>query len=146
MREFDYNPTIQMTHEQAIARPQPVCVLIGSDGQTEGVLVQALGERFVIEPKDFNDGNEMTWDDAMTELKAEGKTTFTQQQAHLVMFLIDHINAALSSIGGEELASSHWAATECNSSYAWVVSFGSGGFGNFNKYSSYIVRAVRRFS
>lgn len=137
-----YNPIQRMTREEAISSSQPVCVLVDADGNPQGVLVQALGERFVIEPKDFNDGNEMTWDDAMTELNAEDKTTFSKQQAYLVMFLIDHINAALSSIGGEELASSHWAATECNSSYAWVVSFGSGGFGNFNKYSSYVVRAI----
>lgn len=146
MREFDYDPTIQMTYEQAIDSPQPACVLVDADGEPQGVLVQAIGERFVIEPKDFNDGNEMTWDDAMIALKAEDKTTFSKQQAYLVMFLIDHINAALSSVGGDELANIYWVAAEYSLNYAWYVNLGSSLFIYTYKYSALVVRAIRQFS
>lgn len=141
----DYDPTKRMTHEEAIANPQPVCVLTDADGEPQGVLVQAFDERFVIEPKDFNDGEEMAWDDAMAALKKAGKTTFNKQQAYIILFLFENINAALLFIGGDELASSHWAATEYNSSNAWYVCFGSGGFGDNNKFNAYVVRAVAAF-
>lgn len=141
----DYDPTKRMTREEALANPQPVCVLTDADGEPQGVLVQTLGEQFVIEPKDFNDGEEMAWDDAMAALKEAGKTTFNKQQAYIILFLRKNVNAALSSIDGDELASGHWAATEYTSSYAWYVGFGSGGFGNNSKYHSFVVRAVAAF-
>lgn len=142
----DFDPTKRMTREEAIANPQPVCVLTDTDGKPQGVLVQALGERFVIEPKDLNDGKEMTWDDAMAALKKAGKTTFNKQQAYIILFLLKNVNAALCSIGGDELASGHWTATESNSGSAWRVNFGSGVFGDGNKYYSNVVRAVAAFT
>ena len=141
----DYNPTKRMTREEAVSAPQPVCVLVDDDCEPQGVLVQAIGERFVIEPNDFNNGEEMTWDEAMSALKEAGKTTFNKRQAYIILFLLENINAALLSIGGDELASYHWAATEYGSTYAWYVLFGSGGFGNNNKSYSYVVRAVAAF-
>ena len=146
MREFDYDPTIQMTYEQAIAHPQPVCVLIGSDGQTEGVLVQAFGERFVIDPKAFNDGEEMKWDDAMTALKRAGKTTFNKDQAYVTLFLLTFINDILLSIDGDVLASGYWTATEYDLRFALHVNFGSYDFGYAYKSSIGAVRTIRQFS
>lgn len=142
---MNYDPTKRMTRDEAIANPQPVCVLIDSDGEPQGVLVQALGERFVIEPKDFNDGEEMTWYDAMAALKKAGKTTFNKQQAYIILFLLENINAALCSIGGDELASYHWAAAEYSWIYAWHVRFSSGYFGDAYKYNLRVVRAVAAF-
>lgn len=136
-----YNPIQRMTREEAISAPQPVCVLTDADGNPQGVLVQTLGERFVIEPKDFNDGEEMAWDEAMAALKEAGKTTFNKQQAYIILFLLENINAALSSIGCEELARRYWTATEYGSNCAWYVSFGRGDFYN-GKYAPYAVRAI----
>ena len=141
----DYDPTEWMTREEAVSAPQPVCVLIDADGNPQGVLVRALGERFVVEPKDFNDGEEMTWDEAMSALKEAGKTTFNKRLSYIILFLLENINAALLSIGGDELSSSRWAAAEYNSSNAWFVNFGSGYFGYTNKYNSDVVRAVAAF-
>ena len=142
----DYDPTEWMTREEAVSAPQPVCVLIDADGNPQGVLVRALGERFVVEPKDFNDGEEMTWDEAMSALKKAGKTTFNKQQTYIILSLLENINAALLSIGGDELSSYHWAATEYISGSAWYVGFGRGNFGVNGKYSSNVVRAIRQFS
>lgn len=141
----DYNPVKRMTREEALANPQPVCVLTDAAGEPHGVLVQALGERFVIDSKDFNDGKGMEWDEAMSALKEAGKTTFNKQQAYITLFLLETINAALLSIGGDEFASSHWAAIEHTSCGAWFVNFGSGNFGFNNKCHSYVVRAVAAF-
>lgn len=141
----DYDPTKRMTREEAVSAPQPVCVLTDADGEPQGVLVQALGERFVIEPKDFNDGEGMEWDDAMAALKEADKTTFNKQQTYIILFLLENINASLLSIGGDELASGHWAAAEYNSVGAWYVNFGSGSFGYNNRCHSYVVRAVAAF-
>ena len=141
----DYDPTKRMTRDDTISAPQPVCVLIDADGNPQGVLVQAIGERFVIEPKDFNNGEEMTWDEAMSALKEAGKTTFNKRLSYIILFLLENINAALLSIGGDELSRPHWAAPEYNSYLAWGVSFGSGYFGFTYKSNSYVVRAVAAF-
>lgn len=49
---------------------------------------------------------------------------------------------AKNKLVGVITASNHWAATEYNSNNAWNVNFGSGNFGNNNKYNSNVVRAV----
>lgn len=137
---MNYDPTKQMTREEALVSQQPVCVIIGSDGKPDGVLVQALGEKFIIEPKDFND--EMQWYEAIYALKASGKTTFTNKQAHLAFFLKEHINVALSSIEGETLIGSHWVAPEYDSYLAWCIDFYSGRFVDAYKYDVRYVRAI----
>ena len=146
MREFDYNPTKRMTCEEAVSAPQPVCVLTDADGEPQGVLVQAFGERFVIDPKAFNDGEEMKWDDAMTALKRAGKTTFNKDQAYVTLFLLTFINDTLLSIDGDVLASGYWTATEYDLRFALYVNFGSYDFGYAYKSSIGVVRTIRQFS
>lgn len=142
---MNYDPTKRMTREEAIVNPQPVCVLVNEAGKPQGVLVQALDDKFVIEPKDFKRGKGMKWDDAMFALKKAEKTTFNKQQAHIFIYLIDVINAALSSIDGDELASGHWTVTEKDSRYAWDVYFSSGTLHTNYKFYAFPVRVVEEF-
>ena len=54
--------------------------------------------------------------------------------------------AALASGKMTDFTSSYrWSSSEYNSWHAWYVSFGSGNFYGYYKYSSYVVRAVSAF-
>lgn len=112
-----------MTYEQAIARPQPVCVFVDSSYYPRGVLVQALGERFVIEALNLNEGAEMHWDEAMAALKAAGKTTFSKKQAQLILYLFDAIDFALMSFGGDAFPEHCWTSTKHTDTCDWGVNF-----------------------
>ena len=49
-----------------------------------------------------------------------------------------------TGVGGAGFASYfYWSATECSSTYAWIVDFSNGYTSNYNKSSSYYVRCVR---
>lgn len=60
----------------------------------------------------------------------------------------EQINELLKLVGGDLLLLDkyYWASTEGSSFYAWNVYFGSGGFINFGKYNSSVVRAVAALS
>ena len=50
-----------------------------SDG-SKWVRVEALGEDFCIAPKDINNRDDMTYDEAMKALEAAGVTTFDKKE------------------------------------------------------------------
>lgn len=62
-------------------------------------------------------------------------------QLHLLLMNIVEVNKALEEAGGEPLKEGwYWSSTETSSSYAWHVSFGSGGIGTYGKCYSLTVR------
>ena len=64
------------------------------EGNFLGVRVRALGEDFVIEARDFNNGKELKWDATMKALKEAGKTTWNKRQLYLTMFYKEEIDPA----------------------------------------------------
>lgn len=143
---MNYDPTKQMTREEALANPQPVCVLIDADGNPQGVLVQTFDDKFIIDLKDFNEGKKKGWHEAMTALKAEGKTTFTQQQAYLILYLRTSITIAILSVEGKDFEGQYWTTTEYGKDIFWHVCFGRALFGVSWNYACYVVRAVTEFA
>ena len=103
---------------------------LDDEGNFLGVRVRAMGEDFVIEPRDFNDGKELNWYDTMKTLKEAGKTTWTYRQICLTMFYREEIDAILEANGGDILNNWYWTCAEY-SAYAASYYFGSAGSVNY---------------
>lgn len=82
-----------------------------SDG-SKWVRVEALGEDFCIAPKDINDRNDMTYDEAMKALEAAGVTTFDKKQGLLLAIYIEQINAKLTEAGGDAFKGDRYVSRE----------------------------------
>ena len=118
----------------------PFVSITEKDGQ-QWVRVRVGDEDFLIAAHDYEeDGKvEFTWN------KACKIGTFSKKQAHIACAFLDEINGKLREIGGEELASSYWASTECDGYLAWYVNFSSGYIFYYNKYGTRAVRPVAAF-
>lgn len=108
-----------------------------SDG-SKWVRVEALGEDFCIAPKDINDRNDMTYDEAMKALEAAGVTTFDKKQGLLLAIYIEQINAKLTEAGGDAFKKDWYVSRElwkpvgcadCNASNSWYF---YGSYGSFD--------------
>lgn len=76
-----------------------VLSIVEKDGN-KWVRVQALGEDFIIATEDINDRNDMTYDEAMSELKELGLDTFNRKQGLIIAIYINEINDLLEKAGG----------------------------------------------
>lgn len=97
-----------------------------TDGTFQGVRVCALGEDFVIDAKDFQDGKEMPWREAMDALKAAGKTTWNLPQLYLTMFFRKQVDAILKKNGGDPLDNWYWTFAEFSAGSAFYY-YGANG-------------------
>jgi len=92
---------------------EPVSVHRDENGNPDGVLVQTLDERFVIELHDIDDGkDDFSFDTAQERLKELGKTTFNKKQGLILAAYIEEINAALVEAGGEPFAKDWYISGE----------------------------------
>ena len=82
------------------------------DGEFSGVRVTSIDEDFVIAPKDYQDGKEMSWRAAMNTLKAEGLTTWNYRQICLIMYFRNEINKVFEDNGGDNLNNWYWTCSE----------------------------------
>ncbi len=65
---------------------------------------------------------------------------------HLMYMNKAAINAALTACGGTALTNDYnWSCTESSGNLAWLLNFNLGSQYNYNRYSSYSVRAVAAF-
>ena len=109
--------------------------------ERHGVVVPLLD--IVLDAK--NIANDESWDSARTICAAAGQRMFTKQEAYILMWQKDAINAVLKEHHGDLLEGWFWTDTEhekYSADSAWYVYFGSGGFNNNFKYHTCIVRAV----
>ena len=82
------------------------------DGEFAGVRVTLEGEDFVIAPKDYNNGKEMTWHYAMYVLEENGLETFNYKQSCLIAVFYKEIDEILIQNGGDNLNNWYWTCSE----------------------------------
>ena len=123
--------TLNAPIETAPAAPvkQGVSPYFDEAGVFLGARVTGMGEDFVIEAQDFNDGKELNWSETMKALKEAGKTTWTYRQICLTMFYSDEIDEILKKNGGQPLNNWYWTAAEYSANYAFYY---TGIYGNLN--------------
>ena len=110
------------------------------NGVFAGVRVTLGGEDFVIALKDYQNGKEMTWQEAMDALKANDLDTWNYRQICLTMAYRDEIDKVLVDNGGDGLDNWYWTCAE----YSAYGSFGyDGGRGNLNVYHKNFTFSVR---
>lgn len=110
------------------------------DDELNGVVIPQL--HVVLDAKNMDDGREHTWPEAMKMAANAGKRLFSRDEAHLLVYLKDSINALLEAHGGDPLDGYFWTSLEYNPANAWCVGFGSGGTGNYSKGYTFTVRPV----
>ena len=95
------------------------------DGVFAGVRVTLGGEDFVIAPKDYNDGKEMTWHYATFVLEENGLETFNHKQACLIAAYHKEIDEILIQNGGDafEYNNHYWTCEElqCYDAYDYFA-------------------------
>lgn len=89
------------------------------NGVFAGVRVTLGDEDFVIAPKDYQDGKEMTWQKAMDALKAEGLATWNYRQICLTMAYRKEIDDVLTNNGGDSLDNWYWLCDEYSGYYSF---------------------------
>ena len=114
------------------------------NGVFAGVRVTLGDEDFVIAPKDFQNGKEMTWQEAMDALKANDLDTWNYRQICLTMAYRDEIDKVLVDNGGDGLDNWYWTCAECRSAgYSFIYYSKSGGLYGDGKSISLRVRAIK---
>lgn len=146
MEKFDSKAARDRRLKELEADPKVIYDDFGSyspywDEERGGVVVPLLG--IVLDAR--NIAGDETWDDARTLCAAAGQRMFTKQEAYLLMWQKEQINAILKEHHGDLLDGWFWTDTEhekYSGYYAWYVYFGSGTFSSSNKHNTFTVRAV----
>ena len=113
------------------------------NGVFAGVRVTLGDEDFVIAPKDYQNGNEMPWQEAMTALKVDNLATWSYRQICLTMAYRKEIDKVLDDNGGDVLDNWYWTCAE----YSAYISFIYGGYDGILDYDEknlpYSVRPIK---
>lgn len=113
------------------------------DEEHGGVYVPLLN--IILQPKNLvsaGGGRYHEWAEANQLAKAAGGRLFTKDEAYILLWQKDAINAILEAHDGDPLSSYFWSSSEYNEYYAWYVYFSSGYVYNNFKYFSNVARAV----
>ena len=113
------------------------------DGVFAGVRVCVGDEDFVIAPKDYNNGEKMTWRKAMAALKADRLSTFNYRQICLTMAYRKEVDKMLKDNGGDVLDHYYWTCAECLTPCSFSY---NGYYGTLNVYTknlSYSIRPIK---
>ena len=78
------------------------------NGVFAGVRVTLGDDDFVIAPKDYQNGNEMSWQEAMAAIQTDGLDTWNYRQICLTMAYRKEINEVLEGNGGDSLDNWYW--------------------------------------
>lgn len=113
------------------------------NGVFAGVRVTLGDEDFVIAPKDYQNGNEMPWQEAMDALKTDGLDTWNYRQICLTMAYCDEIDEMLEENGGDSLDNLYWTCTEFSAYYSFNYYGNYGTLRDDYKSHSYRVRPVK---
>lgn len=113
------------------------------NGLFAGVRVVLGDEDFVIARKDYQNGKEMTWQEAMDVLKAEGLSTFNYRQICLTMAYRKDVDNVLMDNGGDSLDNWYWTCAEYSAYYSFGYSGNYGALGGGNKKFTYSVRPIK---
>ena len=107
-----------------------------------GVRVTLGDEDFVIAPKDYQNGNEMPWQEAMAALKADNLSTWDYRQICLTMAYSDEIDEMLKENGGDSLDNWYWTCAEYSAGNSFVYNGHYGGLYDLIKSNACSVRPV----
>ena len=96
------------------------------NGVFAGVRVTLGDEDFIIAPKDYRDGKEMPWQEAMDNLKADNLATWNYRQICLTMAYRKEVDKVLVDNGGDSLDNWYWTCAECSacSSFIYYATYG----------------------
>ena len=78
------------------------------NGVFAGVRVTIGDEDFVIAPKDYQNGKEMTWPEAMSILNNDNLDTWNHRQIGITMAYRKEIDKVLQENGGVNLRKHYW--------------------------------------
>ena len=113
------------------------------NGVFAGVRVTLGDEDFVIAPKDYQNGKEMPWQEAMDNLKADNLATWNYRQICLTMAQRKDVDKVLVDNGGDSLDNWYWTCAEY-SAYISFFYYGTKDLLNCsNKNSTCSVRAIK---
>lgn len=113
------------------------------DEEHGGVYVPLLN--IILQPKNLvsaDGGRYHEWAEANQLAKAAGGRLFTKDEAHILLWQKDAINAILEAHDGDPLSTYFWSSSEYSENIAWFVLFSSGYVYYVNKYLSFVARAV----
>lgn len=110
------------------------------DGKFVGARVCIGGEDFIIAPKDYKDGKEFYWREAMDALKADGLDTWDYRQICLTMAYRKEVDKVLKDNGGDGLDNWYWTCAEYSANSSFIY---NGYNGSLNYYFKDITCSVR---
>ena len=113
------------------------------NGVFAGVRVTLGDEDFVIAPKDFQNGKEMTWQEAMDALKADNLSTWDYRQICFTLAYKEEIDKVLEDNGADNLQNGYWTGDEF-SLYSVFIYYGfSRRLDYHDKMSIFSIRAIK---
>ena len=128
--------------ETPAEKPAEIVTPAFEDGKFIGARVCVGGEDFIIAPKDYRDGKEMPWQEAMDALKADNLSTWNYRQICLTMAYRKEVGKVLVDNGGDGLDNWYWTCAEYSAGYSFVYGGGYGGLGLDVKFNASSVRPV----
>ena len=112
-------------------------------GVFAGVRVTLGDEDFVIAPKDFRNGKEMPWKEAMDALKADNLTTWNYRQICLTMAYRKEVDKVLVDNGGDGLDNWYWTCAEYSAGYSFAYVGCCGGLDGNYKNDTCSIRPIK---
>ena len=113
------------------------------NGVFAGVRVTLGDEDFVIAPKDYQNGNEMPWQEAMAALKADNLSTWDYRQICLTMAYRKEVDKVLVDNGGDSLDNWYWTCADSSANYSFYYNGDIGGLYGHTKAGTCSVRAIK---
>ena len=113
------------------------------NGVFAGVRVTLGDEDFVIAPKDYQNGNEMPWQDAMEALKVDGLDTWNYRQICFTMAYRKEVDKVLKDNGGDGLDNWYWTRAEYSAYYSFTYYGSHGKLDSNGKKHTYSVRPIK---
>lgn len=112
------------------------------DEKNGGVYIPLLN--ITVQSKNLRnaDGEYVNWEEANRLAKEAGGRLFTRDEAYILLFQKDDINALLKDHGGDPLEDHFWSSSEYSETGAWYVNFSSGRVFSNTKFGSHVARAV----
>lgn len=141
LNEIDDTILQDKKDEQIVQQSIGMSIHFKDNGEADGVLIDIMDEKFIVELNDSNNGRPMTWNDA----HAQGINMPTKKQLQLMYVFKDKLDELLLQAGGNTMQyTGYWSSTEIGLGNCWGVGFICGNTSYNSKASSYYVRAVRK--
>ena len=108
-----------------------------------GVRVALGDEDFVIAAKDFRNGKEMSWPEAMDALKADNLSTWNYRQICLTMAYREDIDKVLEANGGDVLDNWYWTRVEYSDNESFIYIGANGILDDNIKTNTFSIRPIK---